>query len=288
MTRTRLVTTPLWSQEHLLAALAQVGFATVETHRAPVPLISWRGKPLGAEASIVIRRSYIGSSGDDFGFVRNAGGAFDAVLSEIHFSRFDRRWMEDLRRRHDALVSAAGLHAPAGLRTDYPRHDLEDAPPPLIPLPGSARATWNDPQGRQAALAHGSADATRARSTAANVLDDLRKKQRKADGPGCAVALIGPVLLWIVVGSAVPELENLGGFLLVVMPLWIAFAIVRVVRMARRARVAGRELMARLPSSTNARATAVEFLESKVKPAGAKSEDAIVKELLKALREPRT
>lgn len=282
MVRTRLVTTPLWSQEHLVAALSQVGFATVETHREPVPLLSWRGKPLGTDATIVIRRAHIGSSGDDFGFVRNASGTFDAVISEIHFGRFDRRWMEDLRRRHDLLTSAAGLKTPTGLRTDYEKHELADAPPPLT---GSARAAWNDPQARHSTTAQG-IEATRARNATTLVLDELRKKQRKADGPGCVVALIGPVLLWIVASAAVSELANPGGFFLVVFPLWIALGIVRVVRMARRARVAGRELMARLPSGTHARAMALEFLEAKVKPAGAKAEDAVVKELLKALREP--
>jgi len=282
MVRTRLVTTPLWSQEHLVSALAQIGFTKVESHRAPVPLMSWRGKPLGPSATIVIRRGQIGASGDDFGFVRNSSGSYDAVISEIHFGRFDRRWLEDLRRRHDALTQAAGLKPPAELRSDYQKHEL-DEPPPIDS--GSGRASSNDPQGRHSTASQHS-DATRARTTTAHVLDDLRTKQKKADGPGCVLALIGPVLLWIVVSSAVSELQSVGGFLLVVMPLWTALLILRVVQMARRAQKAGRELMSRLPSSAQARATAQEFLEAKVKPAGAKAEDALVKELLKALREP--
>src|SRR5688572_21729641 len=131
MVRVRLVTTPIWSQEHLVRALAQVGFARPEVHRDAVPLDSWRGIPLGGTANVVVRRDQIGAAGDDFGFLRNARGSYDAVISEIHFNRFDRRWLEDLARRHDELAHADGRHAPADVPRNWEKRELgaPNAPP---------------------------------------------------------------------------------------------------------------------------------------------------------------
>lgn len=282
MVRVRLVTTPIWSQEHLVRALAQVGFPRAESHREAVPLDSWRGTPLGASAHVVVRRDQIGAAGDDFGLVRNARGSFDAVVSEIHFNRFDRRWLEDLARRHDELAQADGRTPPSNLPATWERRELGAAPAPP-PQPGVAPPPASSARTEAAAQHH----VTRARAETAVALDELRKTQKKSDGPGCVLSILAPMILWIVMGIAEPGLRGGGGFFGVVLPLWILLAIVRAVRMARRARRAATELMERLPSNEAARAAALSFLETKVKPAGAKNEDALVKEFLKALREPR-
>ncbi|MBL8862450.1 MAG: hypothetical protein JNK02_10620 [Planctomycetes bacterium] len=283
MVRIRLVTTPIWSEEHLVAALAQVGFADVERQRQSVPLDSWRGTPLGAEASLIVRRKHLGAASDDLGFVRNGRGSFDMVLSEGHFFRFDRRWIEDLARRHDELVAAAGRTPPANL-PGWERRELAD-PPPVpargAPAPAAARAVRAD----AATLAQ---HAARARAEAASALDELRQQQKKADGPGCLLALVAPILFWGVIAGAEPGLRGGAGFFGVVLPLWFALAILRAIRMGRRARRGAARLLERLPSSEAAKAAAQEFLEGKVKPEGAKTEDALAKELLKAVREPRT
>lgn len=286
MVRVRLVTTPIWSQEHLVRALAQVGFPDAETHSDPVPLESWRGIPLGGEAHVVVRRARIGSAGDDFGFVRNAQGSFDAVVSEIHFNRFDRRWLEDLARRHDALTHADGRHPPSAFPAAWQKRDLDDAAtPPHLPAAVAAKPARSS---TQALAQQQQQHAVRARAEAAVVLDELRKKQRRSDGPGCLLMALVPVVLWILLAAVAPEMRGVGGFLGVVMPLWFALGILRAVQMARRARASADELAARMPSSEQAKAAALTFLESRVKPAGAKAEDALVKELVKALREPKT
>ncbi|MCY2958904.1 MAG: hypothetical protein NTY35_01970 [Planctomycetota bacterium] len=285
MVRVRLVTTPIWSQDHLLRALAQVGFPNSESHHEAVPLSSWRGIPLGGEAHVVVRRDKIGSAGDDFGFVRNARGSFDAVVSEIHFNRFDRRWLEDLTRRHDELVRADGRTPPADLPTTWEKRELGTAPAPLL-APGTVAPTAKSLRAEAATQLH-QQHTSRARAETAVALDELRKMQKKSDGLGCVLSLLLPIVLWIILSVAEPSLRGAPGFFGVVLPLWFVLAIVRVVRMARRAKTAASALMARLPSGEHGRSAALAYLETKLKPVGAKTEDALVKELLKALSERR-
>lgn len=285
MTRVRLVTTPIWSHDHLVRALAQVGYTQVETHGAAVPLESWRGTPLEADAHVVVRRVHVGASGDDFGFVRNARGSFDAVISEIHFFRFDRRWLEDLARRHDELTAADGRTAPAGIPTTWEKRELGSMPPVRAESMASAPPPLARTSRTEAATRE--LEVTRARAETASALDDLRKKQKKSDGPGCIASFIGPVIAWVLVGALVPDVNAGAMFALFVVPLWIVMLIVHIVRMGRRARAAAVALHARLPTSAQARAAAESYLEAKLRPAGAKNDDALVKEFLKALREAK-
>lgn len=108
MTRLRRVPTAITSARALVAALEAGGFKVVERHSTPEPLLSWRQQPLGAEAEIIVRRGQIGSTADDFGFTRGPTGAFEAIVSDIHLSRFDRRWFEKLSERAATLAAAAG------------------------------------------------------------------------------------------------------------------------------------------------------------------------------------
>jgi hypothetical protein len=261
--------------------LAQVGFTAAESHGEPVPLVSWRGTPLGGEAEVVVRREQIGAAGDDFGFVRNSSGSYDAVISEIHLFRFDRRWLEDLARRHDELVRADGLTAPRGL-PNWGRRDLGPAgtpAPPAAPSLTAMRAARSGASDEQ--------DATRARVETAAAVDALRKRQKKWEGPGCIFSLVAPTLLWLVLGGVEPELRGAAGFFGIAMPIFIGFAVFRGIRFTRRTRRAADALMERIPSGEHARAAARSYLEAKLKPAGAKTEDPVVKELMKALRESK-
>lgn len=277
MVRIQLVTTPIWSQDHLVRALAQIGYDGAEAHTERVPLMSWRGIPLGADANIIVRRERIGAAGDDLGFVRNARGTFDAVISEIHLFRFDRRWLEDLARRHDELARADGLTQPAQL-PDWEKRDLGAIPVLVAAQQALPNAARNDAAAQQ----HGS----RARAQTAEVLDGLRKQQRKSDGPGCLLSLFLPIVLWVVLAATSPDLRSPMGFFLIALPLWIASTIVRAVRTGRRVKRAAQRLVQNLPSSSRAKEAAITYLESKVKPEGAKTEDTVVKDLLKELREP--
>jgi hypothetical protein len=280
MVRTRIVTTPLWSQPHLVRALGELGLAA-EEHREPVPLLSWRGLPLGAPANVVVRRARLGSAADDFGFARNPQGTFDAVVSEIHFSRFDRRWLEDVVRRHDALAAADGLRPPAGLALALSAREAEE------PASAARAAPGRPPSAPHAAEALPGRELGQARQEAAAALDRLRAAQTRADKPGCALIVFVPLALWMWLASLEPGLRGLPGFLLVVGPLWFAGLIVRTVRAARRAAQAAQALRQRIPSTERARAAALAYLEEKVRPVNAKVEDQVVKDLLKALREPR-
>ncbi len=286
MGRIRLVTTPMWSQDHVLLALGQIGFPDAEAHEVPVGLESWRGLDLGVQANVVIRRDRLGPASDDLGFVRNSQGTFDAVIPEIHFFRCDRRWLEDLARRHDELAVADGLTITAQ-RPTWEKRELGGvlAPPPP-PHPAAARPTRTEAaRSTEAAAPH---NATRARAQAAEALDELRKRKKRSDGPGCLFSLIAPMLLWTFLALSSPEIRTVQGFFLVVAPLWFALGILRAVRFGRQVKRAAAQLRESLPSGTQARDTAIGYLESKVKPAGSKVEDTVVKDLLRALREPNT
>ncbi len=277
MVRIQLVTTPMWSQDHLVRALAQVGYDQAEAHEARVPLMSWRGIPLGADANVVVRRERIGAAGDDLGFVRNGRGTFDAMISEIHLFRFDRRWLEDLARRHDELARADGLTAPARL-PDWEKRDLADISPPISAPQSSSHQARNDAANEQ--------HASRALVHTAEALDGLRKQQRNSDRSGCLLSLLLPIVVWAVLAATSSELRGATGFFMITLPLWFASAILRAVRTGRRVKRAAERLKQNLPSSSRAKDAAISYLESKVKPAGAKTEDTVVKELLKALQEP--
>lgn len=283
MVRVRLVTTPMWSEEHLVAALAQVDFQTVEVNRSPVALESWRGTPLGVEASLVLRRRHLSAASDDLGFVRNDRGSFEMILSEGNFFRFDRRWIEDLARRHDELAAAAGRSAPANLPGWEKRYLGATGPGGSAHLPTNPGPP-HDARTRPDA-AHQVQSASRARAEAATTLDELRKKQKRADGPGCIVGLVAPLAIWGLLATGDSGFQNPGAFFGVVLPLWLAYAVFRGVRIARRTQHAAKELLERLPSGSAAKDTAQEYLRSKLKPAGGKFEDSVVKDLLKALRE---
>lgn len=277
MVRIQLVTTPMWSQDHLVRALAQVGFVGAESHADRVPLSSWRGIPLGADANVVVRREQIGAAGDDLGFVRNSRGTFDAMISEIHLFRFDRRWLEDLARRHDELARADGRTPPAQL-PDWEKRDLGSVPTPVAAQQSSPNPAHSDVVAQQ--------QASRARAQAAEVLDGLRKQQRKSGGLGCLLSLFLPIVLWVVLAATSPDLRSPMGFFLIALPLWIASTIVRAVRTGRRVKRAAQRLVHNLPSSSHAKDAAIAYLETRVKPTGAKTEDTVVKDLLKALQEP--
>lgn len=75
--------------------------------------LSWRGKELDARAEVIVRRTRIGATADDLGFTRGADGKFEALVSDILLSRFDRRWFQKLNEHYDALESAAPQSEPA-------------------------------------------------------------------------------------------------------------------------------------------------------------------------------
>ena len=68
----------------LLAALASLGYATVEEGEA-LPLFGYQGDRRPETAEIVVRRQHVGSASNDIGFARTARGYVPIV------SEFDER-----------------------------------------------------------------------------------------------------------------------------------------------------------------------------------------------------
>ncbi len=64
----------------LLAALADLGYADVETGEA-LPLYGYQGDQRPETAEIVVRRQHVGSASNDLGFARIAEG-FAPIVSE--------------------------------------------------------------------------------------------------------------------------------------------------------------------------------------------------------------
>jgi hypothetical protein len=116
------------SARHLVQALEESGFKRIERFETPQPLLSWRNQPLPERAEIIVRRQLIGATADDLGFTRAEGGRFEALVSDILLSRFDRRWFLKLHERYERLV-AESSGAPALEVFDLPQ-PTEAAPTP--------------------------------------------------------------------------------------------------------------------------------------------------------------
>lgn len=139
MARIRRVPTSITSARHLVRALEASGFKRVERFETPQPLMSWRKQPLADSAEIIVRRDQIGATADDLGFTRRADGAFDALVSEIHLSRIDRRWFQQLHERCAALAAADGEDASAPVLRDTT--STAPAEPTVVEAPqGTSRA----------------------------------------------------------------------------------------------------------------------------------------------------
>ncbi len=117
------------SARHLVQALEESGFKRVERFEAPQPLLSWRNQPLPELAEIIVRRQLIGATADDLGFTRGEGGRFEALVSDILLSRFDRRWFLKLHERYERLVAETS-GAPAPEVFDLPPRTEAPPPPP--------------------------------------------------------------------------------------------------------------------------------------------------------------
>ena len=94
----------------LLAALADLGYATVEEGEA-LPLYGYQGDRRPETAEIVVRRRHLGPASNDLGFARTEDG-FVPVISEYdqrtllggHFlvklrAAYSERVVEEVRRR---------------------------------------------------------------------------------------------------------------------------------------------------------------------------------------------
>ncbi|MBM3989374.1 MAG: DUF1257 domain-containing protein [Planctomycetes bacterium] len=135
MAKLRRIPTSMTSGAALVAALEQLGLREVERCPDPSPLISWRGQPLPELAEIIVRRRSIGATADDLGFVRGAEGRYEAIVSEILLSRFDKRWFAELEKRYAALAgpAAAPPEPRAAKAPERPAERATEFAPPKAP-----------------------------------------------------------------------------------------------------------------------------------------------------------
>jgi hypothetical protein len=130
------------SARHLVRALQESGYKRVERFETPQPLLSWRGQPLPELAEVIVRRQSIGATADDLGFARGEGGHYEALVSDILLSRFDRRWFLKLHERYERLV-AEGADAPEMFDTPLPVVKVHTTPArePMHPPRHESRAS---------------------------------------------------------------------------------------------------------------------------------------------------
>jgi hypothetical protein len=97
--------TKLTSREHLVRALADVGFPEVEVHERPQPLVGWLGDLRTQSAEVIVRRQNVGLNSNDLGFARDQDGNFCALISDFDGFRFNTTWLKRLHQRYAYHVS---------------------------------------------------------------------------------------------------------------------------------------------------------------------------------------
>jgi hypothetical protein len=242
MPRYRLIPTGVPTSSDLRQTLTDMGLRNVEVHPSPVPLDDWIGRPTDVMADVVVRRKDLGASSDDMGFVRNSSGTYDALVSEIHLFRFDKKWFQDLATRSGVEVPSEG-----------PRQFAASITSPL------AVAATSSANAKAAAEARDESQAQRARLAATEVLERARKSQRMSQ-LGCATFFL-PAVLWFAAGAAgyripTPALIGIG---LAWTFVWFA-VLIAVLAVRFQARV--RELAQRFPKGSEGRTAAIAQLRA--------------------------
>jgi hypothetical protein len=94
------IRTKMIDQQHLLAALRDLGFNTVESQTTPSTLFGFKGDARPEMAEIIIRRQYIGAASNDIGFAKSADGTFQAIISEYDRGRYSQSWLQKVQCRY--------------------------------------------------------------------------------------------------------------------------------------------------------------------------------------------
>ena len=84
----------------LVAALADVGFKTVEVHQEPQHLFGYQGDQRAQVAEIIIRRKFVGRASNDIGFKLQRDGTFDAIVSQYDRTKYSQAWLQRLLQRY--------------------------------------------------------------------------------------------------------------------------------------------------------------------------------------------
>lgn len=94
------ICTKLIDQQHLLAALRDLGFNDVESLSTPSTLFGYRGDARPELAEIIIRRKYIGGASNDIGFAKSTDGTFKAIISAYDRGKYSHSWLQKVQHRY--------------------------------------------------------------------------------------------------------------------------------------------------------------------------------------------
>jgi Protein of unknown function (DUF1257) len=94
------IQTQIKHTEHLLKALADLGFKQVEVHETAQHLFGFRGDVRSQTAEVIIRRHYIGAVSNDIGFKQQADGSYEAIISEYDRQVYSQSWLNQLTQRY--------------------------------------------------------------------------------------------------------------------------------------------------------------------------------------------
>jgi hypothetical protein len=115
-------TTNFRDRDCLVAALAEVGYSTVEVHEVGQQLIDFQGCPTqyldknGDKANVIVRRQHVGSAANDLGFKLDpVTGSYSAIVSEFDSRKHGTTWFNGLKRAYTEKV-AVKTAAKAGFR----------------------------------------------------------------------------------------------------------------------------------------------------------------------------
>src|SRR5438105_2187440 len=101
--------TQLTDVKALEAALADLGFKDVEVHATAEHLHGYQGDVRPQTAEVIVRRQHVGWLSNDLGFKRNAGGTFDAIISDFDRPKYSQEWLRQLTQRYAYHVARAKL-----------------------------------------------------------------------------------------------------------------------------------------------------------------------------------
>jgi hypothetical protein len=107
----------------LRAALADLGFKVVEVHDQAQHLHGFRGDERPQTAEVIVRRRHLGWLSNDLGFKRNAGGTFDAIISDFDRRKYSQEWLDRLTQRYAYHAARAKLEEQGFVLTSEEQKD---------------------------------------------------------------------------------------------------------------------------------------------------------------------
>lgn len=96
----------------LVDALVGMGWTRdqIETHEKGAHLYGYQGDKRTQTANVIIRRQHVGGASNDIGFVKNADGTYEGIISEYdsraaigmakHTRGYNQAWLKELTQKY--------------------------------------------------------------------------------------------------------------------------------------------------------------------------------------------